>query len=630
MRPYIVSIALSALLPLSVSAACPGTATPSSLEFIGMAAPASADEKASAYTSAKARMTCSDGSTAEVPLRYHTLFRTADEVGDAVVGGLFDAPGRPLMDRDGQLASDGPDGTSLMQIEGLSVPGATGTPLALVTNFEYRELPPNDGSSSGSFWSKLPTTIGLTLLDQDRSTGLLTPRVYQAIDLSGIHGGWIHCGSTLSSWGTHIGSEEYEPDAKVRGGDTKSEGSDDESDIASFSRWYFGDPAMANAYHYGIVPEVRVSADGTAEVEAHYALGRFAREMQMIADDERTSIAGDDGRNTGLFLFIADKPQDLSAGTLYAAKLTQTGADAGGRFDLTWIRLGHATDGEIASLVDKGIRFPDIFEAADTDPNDPSFKKVTTYTGTEWLKLRPGMEQAAAFLETRRYAALLGATTELSKAEYVAYNAADRRFYLTISRIEAGMADDTGDIRVPRNDGGMVLEMATAAGRKDSEGNPIDSDRVGVTLSSIPELLGGWMGKDQKDAEGNACAQGRICGPDNLVYSDAIRTLFIGEDTGRRNNNYLWAFNIDTRKLSRILSVPMAAEVTGLSVVPDTNGFAYITANFQHPGDEDGMKAYKGADTAQVAARIDALWGNRKKAAIGYVGTEDGALPAMR
>ncbi|MFY9975285.1 MAG: hypothetical protein WAK53_13575, partial [Chromatiaceae bacterium] len=108
------------------------------------------------------------------------------------------------------------------------------------------------------------------------------------------------------------------------------------------------------------------------------------------------------------------------------------------------------------------------------------------------------------------------------------------------------------------------------------------------------------------------------------------RTLFIGEDTGRRNNNYLWAFNIDTRKLSRILSVPMAAEVTGLSVVPDTNGFAYITANFQHPGDEDAMKSYKGADKAQIAARIDALWGNRKQAAIGYIGTEDGALPAMR
>jgi hypothetical protein len=50
---------------------------------------------------------------------------------------------------------------------------------------------------------------------------------------------------------------------------------------------------------------------------------------------------------------------------------------------------------------------------------------------------------------------------------------------------------------------------------------------------------------------------------------DSIRTLFIGEDTSRRNNNYVWAFNIDTRKLSRILSVPMNGEATGLTVAPN-------------------------------------------------------------
>ena len=31
----------------------------------------------------------------------------------------------------------------------------------------------------------------------------------------------------------------------------------------------------------------------------------------------------------------------------------------------------------------------------------------------EYLKLKPGKEKAAAFLETRRYAAMLGATTEV-------------------------------------------------------------------------------------------------------------------------------------------------------------------------------------------------------------------------
>jgi secreted PhoX family phosphatase len=279
--------------------------------------------------------------------------------------------------------------------------------------------------------------------------------------------------------------------------------------------------------------------------------------------------------------------------------------------------------------VNRGVRFSDIFDVSNTDPNDSSFQKVRTYNGTEWLRLRPGMEQAAAFLETRRYAALLGATTEFSKLEYIAYNAADRKFYIVVSRVEAGMADDAGDIRVAPNDGGIILEMTTAGERKDTAGNPIDSPFVGTSLASIPELVGGWLGKDSSDAEGNRCAQDRICGPDNLVYADSIRTLFIGEDTGRRNNNYVWAFNIDTRKLSRILSVPMAAEATGLMVAPNYNGHAYIMSNFQHPG-EDDLKRYTGADKADVLARINSQWASKRRAAIGYIGTTEGALPALQ
>ena len=632
MQLPVLSLALATVCATPVLAACPHGAAPARVEFTGMPAPATAEEKADIYTSATLRMICPDGSAVERPLRYHPIFATGDRVGEAVVGGLFNGAGAALTDRDGQLAADSPDGTSLIKVEGLTVPGAIGHPLALVTQFEYRELPPNDGTSTGSFWSKLPATVGLTLLDQDRETGLLTAKAYRAIDFSGVHGGWIHCGATLSSWNTQVGAEEYEPDAKVRGGGAKAADSDDKTDIASFSRAYFGDPAAANPYHYGLLPEVTVAADGTAGVVKHHAAGRYAREMQIMAADDRTAIGGDDGKNTGLFMFVADRAQDLTAGTLYAAKVTKAAVAAGERFDLQWVRLGHATDAQIRAIVDRGVRFSDIFDVATEDPSDPSFIKVLTYTGTEWLRLKSSPDfdtaQAAAFLETRRYAALLGATTEFSKMEYIAYNRADKRFYITISRIEAGMADAAGAIQLARNDGGMVLEMATAAGQKDTGGTPIDSAFVGVGLAPIPELTGGWLGKDKEDAEGNACSQDRICGPDNLVYADAIRTLFIGEDTGRRNNNYLWAFNIDTRTLSRVLSAPMAAEVTGLAVAPDYNGYAYLMANFQHPGDD--TKAYKGADKAEILDKIDAKWGHRKQAAIGYIGTELGALPALQ
>jgi len=193
------------------------------------------------------------------------------------------------------------------------------------------------------------------------------------------------------------------------------------------------------------------------------------------------------------------------------------------------------------------------------------------------------------------------------------------------------MIDTSGDIKgLARNDGGIILEMSTAKGQKDMSGAIIKSDFVGTTLVSVPELVGGWS--SAKDAEGNACQQDKLCGPDNLRYVDSIRTLFVGEDTSRRNNNYVWAFNIDTRKLSRILSVPMYAEATGLTIAPDYNGHAYIMSNFQHPGDGkfDGTSGYLGSDRLEVENAINTKWANKKKAAIGYIGTEHGALPALK
>ena len=43
-------------------------------------------------------------------------------------------------------------------------------------------------------------------------------------------------------------------------------------------------------------------------------------------------------------------------------------------------------------------------------------------------------------------------------------------------------------------------------------------------------------------------------------------------------NNFLWAFNIDTRELSRLLSTPAGAEATGLQAVDEVNGFTYVMA----------------------------------------------------
>jgi len=609
------------------------------MEFIGMAAPATVAEKADAYTKAQVKVTYSDGTVRTLDLTYHVLMGTGDSLGGKLVGGIVDATDNPVTDANGQLAYDAPDGTSLLSIPGMTAADAARHhALALINHFEYRELPPS--GQTGSFWSKLPAGMGLTLLNQDRVTGALSAVSYANISFKDVGGLWIPCNSSTSPWNTHLGSEEYEPDAKVRAGLAKATDSDDGTDINSFSTFYFGNAASANPYRYGLVPEVSVVADGKTSVTKHYALGRFARELADVQPDGRTVYMGDDGKATGLFMFVADRANDLSAGSLYAGKWMQTSKANGGSADLAWVKLGSASDAQIKALVDGGIKFTDIFDVSNNDPQDSSFRKVQTYSGTEWLRLKPGQEKAAAFLETRRYAAYLGATTEFTKMEGITQNRKDKKAYVVISRIETTMLADPAapadHIQLDRNDGGAIYELTLAGGIKDTAGNAIASDLVATRMTSIVELLGGWSG-GSKDAEGNACAQDKVCGPDNVKFMELARTLLIGEDTSRRNNNYVWAFNVDTRKLSRILSVPMNAEATGLNVIENLNGFAYITSNFQHPGEDRGtpygsnpLANYTGADKAEVLAAINSKWNNRKRAAIGYIGTKEGALPVLR
>src|SRR3546814_3485803 len=63
-------------------------------------------------------------------------------------------------------------------------------------------------------------------------------------------------------------------------------------------------------------------------------MGRISHELVQVMPDERTALMGDDATNGGLFMFVADKARDLSAGTLYVAKWHQKTAANGGSADL--------------------------------------------------------------------------------------------------------------------------------------------------------------------------------------------------------------------------------------------------------------------------------------------------------
>jgi hypothetical protein len=146
----------------------------------------------------------------------------------------------------------------------------------------------------------------------------------------------------------------------------------------------------------------------------------------------------------------------------------------------------------------------------------------------------------------------------------------------------------------------------------------IGSDWVPQSMA-VPTAL---LGEDlvTSDTYGNSANIDKISLTDNLSYSEAMRTLFIGEDSSQHVNNYIWAYNVDSKTLARIYSAPAGAECTGLQVVDNLNGFAYISANFQHPGDWEGIHStLLNATGSTLNATINSNWGNKKQAAIGYI-----------
>jgi len=317
-------------------------------------------------------------------------------------------------------------------------------------------------------------------------------------------------------------------------------------------------------------------------------MGRISHEVVKVMPDRRTVLMGDDWDNGGLFMFVADAPGDLSAGTLYVAKWEQTSGAGPGAARLSWIRLGAAASAEIEALIDRGITAAQIMDVRTSAPEEPGFTRIAFAGRANWVRLKPGMDKAAAFLETHRYAALRGGSLGFTKMEGTTVDPRDRVAYVAISRIERPMTDGSGGIRVEGPYSGAVYALNLRGSQRDSDGSAIDSAWVPVDMAAVPALVAADLGGGRRraqDALGNYADPDRVATPDNLCFSPALRTLFIGEDSDTHVNNFLWAYHVDTKELVRLLSCPAGAESTGLHAVDEINGWTYVASNFQHAGD---------------------------------------------
>jgi secreted PhoX family phosphatase len=677
-------LALSACGGSSSSGNSPAGSTPTatSVVFNNMAAPTSVADRATTFTNATINIGYSDGSSkAGQALSYHPIYKTGatlprPDTGTALTGGYYDINNNPIMDGATQAFSDCPDGQSLIKLDKPTVTGVAGNPLFLVTQFEYLTANSAQGATRGDgyvaggtsngMYGKLPSQFGIATLSQDKTTGALSAVYYYPVPTANVHGLWITCAASLSPWNTHLASEEYEPDAWAIATTGDSGGF-----FRTFSANTFGSNSVANPYHYGHVPEVTVNADGTGSVKKHYCMGRISREKAQVMPDNKTVLMGDDATSGGIFMFVADVAGDLSAGSLYAAKLTQTsaaGATDGGAFTMSWIKLGQATSAEIEALADslaaqsgtqpgalnaaRGIiadvvqtktsatagynqiafgNGASLYVKATSDLGAPiasaadlaGFTLISFGNSQQFIKFQPGMAKAAAFLETHRYAAFMGATLEFTKFEGVTVNKKDKKAYFAMSAIKDTMTSN-GFINDPNGGaatGNVVqLKKISAGGTYEvvlATDAAIGSDYVPQGMAVPAALLGEDLAT--KDSYGNLANIDKISLTDNLSFSENLRTLFIGEDSSQHLNNYIWAYNVDTKSLARIYSAPAGAECTGLQVVDNYNGFAYVMANFQHPGDwenfhKDLLNAQPTLDDA-----INSNWGDKKQAAIGYI-----------
>ncbi len=605
-----LSVAVSSLFLISSTLLLSGcnesstSATITGVSFSDTSVPATAAEMSTTRTTSVATVTYSDGTTKDYPMAYNKLFGVKDKIGSNTnaAGQLYDKNMTALKDSSGQNAiAETPDANSLLKVDGN---------LYLVTHYEYDWLL----GSGAETTSRMPMSMTVTKLDQNASTGKLTPVSQSPVNFSSTNGIWIPCFGSQTPWNTHLGSEE---DYDMQFNPSNSSYSTTTSGV-SVMRDIYGN-TTARPYHYGYLTEVVVASNGASTPIKHYGMGRGTWEMGMVMPDSKTVYFGDDGTNGFMLMFVGNVAGDLSkGGTVYAAKWTQTSAAGtdGGTADLTWVKLGTSnSDAEIKALADTET-FDSIFNVGTFDSVAKSCSTGTWVRAgsiyDECLSVKSGKELSAAFLESRRMAAIKGATVEFTKMEGIAVNKVDKKLYIAMSAMRDGMKEvttaPTDHIKLKENKAGATYTADMKSGVKDTTGNAINSDYVATNMYVETALLGKPI---TADALGNTADTSKIANTDNVFFAEKLRTLFIGEDSGMHVNNFIWAYNVDSKKLSRILTVPTGAETNGLQVLEDMNGHAYIMNNSQHHGDWTSTNA----TVQESLGMIDKFNAN-----VGYIG----------
>ncbi|MDQ7046657.1 MAG: DUF839 domain-containing protein [Sulfurovum sp.] len=580
----------------------------SSITFAPVAISSNDAEKTVMRVSSSLTVAYDDETSKTYDLSYKVLAKMGNTIGSSKLGLMTDINDDAILKGGEVDISDGPDGNSLITV---------GSKHYLITHMEERP---------GVLYNTEVTV----------ENGVFKAVDTKPVDLSAMGGTIINCASSKTAYGSHLGGEEdyslnsifadknspFYVDCALDGtGNTVAGLADYFCSYVDGMQKYLGDQNIDknnayngdtfSPYNYGYIVEVQPQEDGSTKSAKHYVTGKYTPELATMMPDGKTVYMSDDGTAKGLWKFVSDeKITDFKAdweGTLYAAKVVQTSAKNGGVFDVSWIQLGHAKDSEIEAIIKSKMKITDIFEITKPDENGTCATGTKIYEDStlECLTLKTGQEKAAAFLETRKYAALKGATIEFRKEEGLTYDADKNVLYISMSEIKKSMEDNykgqepINDIRLETNVCGAVYELV------------LDNDYSGTALKAL--VVGQPLDANDTYADEWTCHPDGIANPDNITYI-GHNTLLISEDTTKHVNNMTWAYNTQTKSMTRIASLPIGGEVTGVDTAAiDDKGILLI--NVQHPF-KDNPKAADGSKPN--SALIEAATDEQLKATIGY------------
>jgi len=321
------------------------------------------------------------------------------------------------------MISNSPDFSSILQV---------GSKVFGVTHFEA----PQPGVAYVAEYEQNPTTGMLTVSalhnvyervhsstrpvassDTLHFILLVQTKRIKPLDFSTQGGLWTPCAGSVTPWQTHIGSEEYPPDARAY----YEQASVSSSTVRAFLR-FFGhyqttgttreqaDSVGFYPYQYGYPWETVVTEDFKETTTKLYAHGRMSYEMSYVMPDEKTVYSTDDGTNAVFSFFLSNAARNIKEGVNFCMKMTQTSPVDCEVKDFTanveWIAMPTPTHAEAEAAI-KTTKFADLFdsEACNPDGTCPTagFKSVNVGS-CECLKLKAGKEKTAGALEKRRMA----------------------------------------------------------------------------------------------------------------------------------------------------------------------------------------------------------------------------------